>query len=87
MLLQRAARGRDELELRRRDEAGKRGNRFRCMVQVSAGLEGGPCESWQARSSGLCTRSVLAVLLPGTGLCMAHKAGGTQQDAAPRLYW
>jgi hypothetical protein len=34
VLLQRAARGRDELELRRLDEAGKRGNRFRCMVQV-----------------------------------------------------
>lgn len=34
-LLQRAARGRDELELRRLDEAEKRGNRFRCVVQVS----------------------------------------------------
>jgi hypothetical protein len=34
VLLQRAARGRDELELRRLDEAEKRGNRFRCMVQV-----------------------------------------------------
>eukprot|EP00878_Enallax_costatus_P035237 GHUV01039250.1.p1 GENE.GHUV01039250.1~~GHUV01039250.1.p1 ORF type:complete len:271 (+),score=92.67 GHUV01039250.1:617-1429(+) len=32
-LLQRAARGRDELELRRLDEAEKRGNRFRCVVQ------------------------------------------------------
>jgi hypothetical protein len=37
VLLQRAARGRDELELRRLDEAEKRGNRFRCMVQVSDG--------------------------------------------------
>lgn len=34
VLLQRAARGRDELELRRLDEAEKRGNRFRCVVQV-----------------------------------------------------
>lgn len=36
-LLQRASRGRDELELRRLDEAEKRGNRFRCVVQVSLG--------------------------------------------------
>ncbi|KAF6250675.1 hypothetical protein COO60DRAFT_760242 [Scenedesmus sp. NREL 46B-D3] len=33
VLLQRGSRGRDELELRRLDEADKRGNRFRCMVQ------------------------------------------------------
>lgn len=39
VLLQRAARGRDELELRRRDEAGKRGNRFRCMVQELDGMQ------------------------------------------------
>jgi hypothetical protein len=58
VLLQRAARGRDELELRRLDEAEKRGNRFRCMVQVrmtfiyctSWCLTA--CSAWMATGSG-----------------------------------
>jgi hypothetical protein len=39
--LARAARGRNELELARRDEADKRQNRFRALVQV------GPNLCWQ----------------------------------------
>lgn len=39
VLLQRASRGRNELELRRLDEANQRHNRFRCMVQVGASAQ------------------------------------------------
>ncbi|KAF8065831.1 hypothetical protein HT031_002891 [Scenedesmus sp. PABB004] len=47
--LQRAARGRDELELRRLDEAQRRHNRLRCVVQGLEGmhrLETVQLESW-----------------------------------------